>query len=229
MHHNLCLLRFTHSKFSDNLFKGRSRIIGSGFYLYSMKAIITVLLFTLFARVAFAQKDLLSFDEHDKYIYYQVADAPGMAADTLHAQMLYFLKATYPKIKVKTKATGSIDIEGQGKFLTYSSILVLKHENGEVNFMLNMEFKDQKFRYWITGFVYTPYERDRYGNFIPKAGIEIPLEIADKKLDKREVENHLNETGAFCKQFTDNLKLFMLKPKIAKKEEPTKKIVVDKW
>lgn len=194
-----------------------------------MKATLLILLFALFAKVTLAQKELLSLDEHNKYIYYQVADVPGVSADTLHAQLLYFLKSNYPKMKVKAKTTGALDLEGDSKFLTYSSNLVLKHENGEINYVLNIEFKDQKYRYWITSFSFTPYERDRYGNFIPRAGVDIPLETADTKLEKKEVENHLNETGAFCKQFTDNLKLFMSKPKTVKKDEPIKKIVVDKW
>lgn len=194
-----------------------------------MKATVLILLFAICAKFSFAQKELLSLDEHDKYIYYQVVEAPGVPADTLHGQLLYFLKSYYPKVKVKAKTTGALDLEGDGRFLTYTSNLVLKHEGGEINYVLNIEFKDQKYRYWITSFSFTPYERDRYGNFIPKAGIDIPLETANAKLDKKEVENHLNETGTFCKQFTDNLKLFMTKPKSIKKDEPIKKIVVDKW
>jgi hypothetical protein len=102
-----------------------------------------------------------------------------------------------------------------------------KHENGEVVYQLNIEFKDQKYRFWLTGFVYTPYERDRYGNFVPKQGIEIPLEGAAAKLEKKELEACLNETGAFCKQFDDRLKAYLLNA--PKKEENAKKVVTDKW
>jgi hypothetical protein len=195
-----------------------------------MKKLIAVLIFSSFAKITLAQKDLLSFDEHNKFIYYQVVDAPGQSADSLHNTILHFLKISYPLLKLKTAAQSSTDIVGEGKFLSYSSILILKHENGEINYKLSFEFKDQRYRYWLTNFVYTPYKRDRYNNFVPQSGIDIPLETATAKLDKREVENHLNETGAFCKQFTDSLKLYFAKPvPVIKKEEPAKKIVTDKW
>lgn len=178
-----------------------------------------------------AQKDLLSFDEHNKYIYYQVADQPGLSADTLHYLVGRFLKTTYPKLKTETSAPGSKDLKGHGKFITYSSILVLRHENGEINYVLNIEFKDQKFRYWITDFTFNPYQRDRYGNFVPMDGMNLPLETALTKTDKRDAAIHLDETGAFCKQFTDALKLFLTKPVVIpkKEEETTKKVVTDKW
>jgi len=191
-----------------------------------MKTIIIALVYVLFAKISFAQQDLLSFDEHNKYIYYQVTEAAGLTADTLHARGLNFLKTSYPKIKLKPTYTIN-DISAEGKYLVYGAPSVLKHERCEVSFQLNIEFKDQKYRYWLTGFVFTPYQRDRYGNFVPEPGIDFPLEIAMSKLDKKDVEGYLNETGAFCKQFGDHLKQFMLVA--PKKEETTRKIVTDKW
>ena len=90
-----------------------------------------------------------------------------------------------------------------------------------------MEFKDQKYRYWLTGFVFTPYQRDRYGNYVPQQGIDIPLENALSKFTKKDVDGYLDETGTFCKQFGDRLKLFIINA--PKKEEITKKVVTDKW
>jgi hypothetical protein len=191
-----------------------------------MKKIIIALVYILFAKVAFAQQDLLSFDEHNKYIYYQVVDMPGMSADSLHARGLSFLKTAYPAIKLKSTANAN-NITGQGKFLTYGGISVLKHEKGEMGYQLNIEFKDQKYRYWLTGFVFTPYQRDRYGNFVPQQGIEVPLEDAASKFDKKDVDGYRDETGSFCKQFGDKLKLF--KVNMPKKEESIKKVVTDKW
>jgi hypothetical protein len=190
-----------------------------------MKTKIIAIVFIFFTKITFAQQELLSFDEHNKYIYYQVVDTGGLPADSLHARGLYFLKTEYPKLKLKI-ITGN-NISGEGKFETYSGVSVFKHESGEITYALNIEFKDKKYRYWLTGFTFTPYVRDRYGNFVPKPGIDIPLETAQSKLDKKEVDNYLNETGAFCKQFGDRLKQsFISAPK---KEEPTKKIVTDKW
>jgi len=191
-----------------------------------MKTTIIALACVLFAKITFAQQDLLSFDEHNKYIYYQVVDMPGLTADTLHGRGLNFLKAFYPKVKLKTMPAEN-NISGQGKFLSYGGVSVLKHEKGEIAFQLTIEFKDQKYRYWLTGFIFTPYRRDRYGNFVPQQGIDIPLENILSKFDKKEADDYLNETGTFCKQFGDRLKQFEINA--PKKEEITKKVVTDKW
>jgi len=192
-----------------------------------MKIFFIGLLFVSFAKIACAQQDLLSFDEHNKYIYYQVVNMPGLPADSLRERGVYFLKSAFPKTFVKVSDANGV--EGEGKFLTYGGISVLKHEKGEVNYQLHIEFKDQKYRFWLTGFVFTPYQRDRYGNFVPQQGINIPLENAITKLEKKDLDGYLDETGAFCKQWGDKLKIYMLKAPAQKKEEPVKKVVTDKW
>jgi hypothetical protein len=192
-----------------------------------MKLILSVIVCVVFARVSFAQSELLSFDEHNNYIYYQVVEMPEMPADTLHNRTLIFLKKEYPKFKIKT--SNANDLNGRGEFLTYGGISILKHEKGAVSYVLNIEFKDKKYRYWLTGFTFTPYQRDRYGNFVPQIGIEIPLEKALAKVDKKDVDGYLNETGAFCKQFGENLKQYLVKQPSPKKAEVIKKTVPDKW
>jgi Domain of unknown function (DUF4468) with TBP-like fold len=191
-----------------------------------MKRNIIVIIFILLVKFSYAQQQLLSFDEHNKYIFYQVNDVPGIAVDSLYARGLIFVKSLTPKIKLKT-GVKETDISGEGKFIIYNSTSVLKHESGEIDYVFNMEFKDQKYRFWLTDFSFTPYERDRYNNYVPKVGIEIPLETAASKLDKKEVETHLDETGAFCKQFGERLKIYL--QNAPKKEENTKKVVTDKW
>jgi hypothetical protein len=192
-----------------------------------MKVLLTALCLIFLAKTASAQSDLLAFDEHNKYIYYQVVEMPGIPADTLYYKGTGFFKKDYPKIKLKTTSAGSFS--GDGKFLTYGGVSILKHENGEIRFQVNVEFKDQKYRYWITGFVFTPYQRDRYGNFVPEVGIDIPLETANTKLDKKDVAAYLDTTGAYCKQFGEALKQYIIKAPAPKKEEITKKVVSDKW
>jgi len=192
-----------------------------------MKTALIGLVCILFAKITFAQQDLLSFDEHNKYIYYQVVNMPGLVTDTLHERGDYFLKATYPKTAVKP--VGTQGVQGEGKFITYGGISVMRHEKGEMAYQVNIEFKDQKYRFWLTNFVFTPYQRDRYGNFVPQQGVDIPLETAASRLEKKELSSYLDETGAFCKQWGDKLKLYMLKAPAQKKEETVKKVITDKW
>jgi hypothetical protein len=190
-----------------------------------MKRILILLLLSIYAKITLAQKEL-SFDEHNKYIYYQVVDMPGLTKDTLLSRGLLFLKSTYPKTKVAATAN---QITDKGKFLVYGGASILKHENGEITYLLTIECKDQKYRYWITDFVFTPYQRDRYGNFVPEQGINIPLESASSKLDKKEADLYVQEAGMFCKEVGAQLKLYITEARASKKPEITKKVVTDNW
>ena len=173
-----------------------------------------------------AQKSLLSVDENNKYIYYQVVDLPGRTADSLHNNVVLFMKEFYPKEKSLQITSSGASVKD--KFLTYTSLV--KHENGEMAYALNIECKDGKYRYWITNFVFTPYEKNRYGMFVPVNGVTIPLEKASDKLAKKDVEGYFEQTEAFCKQLGDKLKKYMVEGKTQPKvDKPVKKIVTEKW
>ena len=132
----------------------------------------------------------------------------------------------YPKEKSLQLSSAGVSVKD--KFLTYTSLV--KHENGEMTYALNIECKDGKYRYWITDFVFTPYEKNRYGMFTAVNGVTIPLEKASDKLVKKDVEGYFEQTGAFCKQLGDKLKKYMVEGKAQPKvDKLVKKIVTDKW
>jgi hypothetical protein len=194
-----------------------------------MKRILFPFICLLIIQVASAQKNALAFDENNKYISYQIVQMPGTKADSLGEKALGFIKENYPKTKFIQSGDTSITIKG--KFITYSALAFAKHEGGAVSYTLTIECKDNKYRYWLTDFVYTPYERDRYGVFVPVNGHDVELEKALSKLDKKEFDSCLEQTGAFCNQTGDRLKAYMLQQhKVSKSEKVTvKKIVTDKW
>lgn len=179
------------------------------------------------ARVASAQKDLLSFNEQNKYIYYQVVELPGLTTDTLQTRALYFLKTSYPLNKVEKAATSG-NFTGNGKLLITSTLSMVKHIYGEVNYTYFIECKDGKYRYWLTDFVYTPHKTDRYGNSVPEQGMEVPLENGAKKLDKHDLALSLDETGAYSKQFGEKLKQGMVKISALAPKEAKKKVIMTK-
>ena len=187
-----------------------------------MKKIVVVLLCLLVAKAALAQKDSLSFDEHNKYIYYKVVEQPGLTADTFQNRALYFLKINYPKNKID-QAGAPATITGTGKFLVLTGLSVAKHVAGEINYTFTIGYKDQKYRYWLTGFVYSPYKTDRYGNSVPEQGVEIPLESGLSKLEKSELNSCLEQSGTYSIKFGNKLKEYMVrvsatKPTVAKKK-----------
>jgi hypothetical protein len=191
-----------------------------------MKNIILLIAGLVISGIASAQKSVLSVDENNKYIYYQVVDMPGFSADSLHRNAVLFMKELYPKAKSGqlTKTGASV----KDKFLTYTSLI--KHESGEMAYALSIECKDGKYRYWLTDFVFTPYEKDRYGVFVPVNGIEIPIEKASSKVAKKDLDDYFDQTEAFCKQIGDKLKKYMAEGRHQPKEDkPVKKIVTDKW
>jgi hypothetical protein len=190
-----------------------------------MKKIGLALICLLFARVASAQKELLSFNEQNKYTYFQVVALPGLTVDTLQNRALYFLKTAYPQAKVKQGDTTAIT--GTDKFVVYDGISLTRHQAGEIHFTLNILYKDQKYKYWLTDFVFTPYKLDRYGNYVTDMG-EIPLEKGLAKLDKKPLDSYLDQTGTFCKNFGDKLKKYMLNISALPPKEVKKKVISTK-
>jgi len=191
-----------------------------------MKKLVIAIVCLMFVKGVMAQKELLPFDENNKYIYYQVVEQPGLTADTMYSRGLNFLRTAYPKLKVKPDKTKE-NISGTGKFVV-TSVMLLKHEDGEVSFTYTIESKDQKYRYWLTNFTFVPYKTDRYGKSVPADGIEIPLETGAKKLDKKQVDNYLNQAGAYSKQFGDKLKLYMARIQATPVKETKKKVISTK-
>jgi len=191
-----------------------------------MKKILLLIAGLAVSGIASAQKSLLSIDESNKYIYYQVVDMPNIKADSLQKNMVMFMKEFYPKEKSLQITNSGASVKD--KFLTYTSLI--KHENGEMAYSLNVECKDGKYRYWVTDFVFKPYEKNRYGMFTPVNGLNIALEKASDKLQKKDLEGYFEQTGAFCKQLGDKLKKYMIEGRQQPKEDkPVKKLVTDKW
>jgi len=202
-------------------------IYGIAFYLYSMKNVFIILICLLFARVALAQKDSLATDEHNKYIYYHVVAMPGLPTDTLQARALYFLRSAYPENKIK-RAEVSGNFTGDSKFLILTGITAAKHVDGEIDYTYFIECKDQKYRYWLTDFVFRPYKVDRYGNPVPEQGIYIPLESGLSRLYAKELETYLNQTGNVCREFGGKLKKYMINASVAPSIDERKKIITTK-
>lgn len=184
-------------------------------------------MFLLSVKAAIAQKDSLSTDEHNKYIYYHVVNQPGLTLDTFEKRVHYLLKAIYPKNKINGAGTPG-NISGTGKFLILTCITVAKHVDGEMAYTFNIEYKDQKYRYWLTDFVFTPFKVDRYGNSVPEEGVDVSLEQGAAKLEKGQFSNYLTKTAAFSLQFGADVKRYMMKISTLPSKDDHKKVVVTK-
>lgn len=195
-------------------------------YIYTMKRFLFVAACLLMAAFADAQKPALGLNEHNVYIYYEVVNTPGITVDSLKKNAAGFMNAAYGKNGSKKITDTAASVKD--KFLTYTAFI--KHESGEMDFVLNIECKDGRYRYWITDFIFTPYARNRYGVYVAEDGVYIPLETAKSKLDKKDVDGYIDQTNAYCTQLSNKLKQFMATGHVPKKAAPMPgKVVTDKW
>jgi hypothetical protein len=197
-------------------------------YLYPMKKVLFSLTCLLCVQIAFAQKDSLQFDEGNNYIYYRVVDKPSLSADTLYKRGWDFATAFNLSTKpAKGKAESTLNTSG--KFIVYSGVSIMRKEGGEVSYTINIQTKDQRYRYRISNFIFKPYQRDRFGNMAPIPGVEMQLEKMTAKYDKKETENYLDQIANFCINTAAKIKQAMDKQPAVKKNEPVKKVSTENW
>lgn len=149
-------------------------------------------------------------DEQGKYIYYEVADKNSVPADSLYIRAAAFLKAKkLKKINKEKTADESQQLTAEGKFVISKTAFVLNRPSGEVSYNFVFETKEGKYRYWLTDFLFIPYIRDRYSNFVPATPIGTPLEKSPGKLNASEWASYINAANkqaiAFATEFKEYL------------------------
>lgn len=180
------------------------------------------------AKMAMAQKDSLAFDEQGKYIYYRVLVANTNEAETLNLRVAAFFKsASLLKLLGFNEAKQTFD--GEGYFVVSKPSSLGKHDDGKITYKLRIEIKGEKYRYWLSNFVFTPYYKDRYNNMVPQPGVEIPIENISKKIETRDAAHYLDECAAFGKKLGTKLKQYMDAQPVAKKDDGKKVIDTKKW
>ncbi len=189
------------------------------------------MLFFGLAQMAMAQKDSLAFDEHGKYIYYRVVNQVKDDENVLLVRGLDFfdMPANKDAFKVINKDANTHMFDVSGHFLVSKPSSLAKHDDGKITFKIHVEVKGQKYRYWLTDFVFTPYYKDRYNNMVPQPGVEIPMEDISKKIETREAAHYLDECAAFGKKLGTKLKQYMDAEPSVKKDDGKKVIDTKKW
>jgi len=167
------------------------------------------LVFLLFPAAVMAQAGSkqaeMAKDERGKYIYYELIEKSVIPADSLKFRALRFLKAR-KLIPVKQENGGLL---ASGKMVLNKSAFVLTHPSGEVCYNFIFEMKAGKYRFWLTDFVFTPYKRDRYGNFVPAAVKGVPLENSPGKLNAAEWASYTEAVNRHAALFANDLKNYL--------------------
>lgn len=186
----------------------------------------------LMGKLAMAQKDSLAFDEHGKYIYYRIVNMNKDNANIFMVRALDFFDepGNRGNFKITQKDANTHTIDGLGFFMVSGVTSLAKHDDGKITFKLHIEIKDQKYRYWLTGFVFTPFYKDRYNNLVPQPGIEIPIENIASKIDGKDAAHYLNECAAFSIKFGARLKKQMESSPVRTTTSDSKKVITtEKW
>ncbi|MEJ2883255.1 DUF4468 domain-containing protein [Pedobacter sp. GR22-6] len=163
--------------------------------------------FLVFAvNLCFGQDQPLAYDERGKLIHYEVVEMEGITKAQLDARAEKFFKKSAKMLKLKSAAGDSL-MQAAGKIVITKTALVLSHPSGEVQYNFYAEAKDAKYRFWLTDYEFIPYQRDRYGNFVPSTVIGVPLERKPGKLNAGEWEAYLkyatSQSRVIAGQFKD--------------------------
>jgi hypothetical protein len=197
-----------------------------------MKKIILAALIILFkAGAVLAQADSLVLNEDNKLIYYQVVAQPGMSADTLYNRASTFFKKAYPKERLKLatadQAVGTLTAKG-GVLVSKKSMIAM-HEDASIGFNFVIEIKADKYRYWFTDFVITPYARDRYANYVPVSGKNYPLEEGRSKLSGEDYKGYLKKVLANCREIGAVMKSYMVNQRTKAPDSSKRAVVPKEW
>ena len=177
--------------------------------------------FLLFAAVAcFSQEKPLSYDERGKLIYYEVVSDKPFNADTLYANAAAFLR----RKKLSSIKLDQGQSTAQGKMIISKTAFKVGHPSGEVSYNFVFEVKGEKYRFWLTDFLFFPYERDRYANFVRSTSVGTPLEKDPGKLNAAEWASYQSATANQALAFATEFKAFLFAPvkgKVKPKEKTT--------
>lgn len=178
---------------------------------------IATLLLLFLQLTCMAQEKPLVLDDQGKLLYYEVLKGQDSSADVLRQRAADFLKSHSKTLKLNAKSTDSL-LQASGKFILQKTALVLSRPSGEVSYQFNVETRAGKYRFWLSDFSFVPYQRDRYGNFVPETAIGIPMERKSGKLNAAEWDGYLKaltkEVNVFAATFKEAMKQAVASPAV---------------
>ena len=194
---------------------------------FIMKKYITLLIVALtISTVSYAQKELMSLNEQNKYTYFKVgASIPEVNTEALAG----YLKKNVPGIQT-TETIKSTMVSGKGGLLVYKQGLITGQEEGRIDYQFSVDFKESKYRLIVTNFTFIPYQRNRYGVFAPVDNISIYLESSSGKISAKQLNSYLDKLGIYGKKMDKSLNDFLFS-KAASTPNPAglKKVDTKSW
>ncbi|MFD1255162.1 hypothetical protein ACFQ3S_00005 [Mucilaginibacter terrae] len=173
-----------------------------------MKKIIFLIVALCAGSLSYGQKTLLSLNEQNQYTYFVVKPAPAQP----NAQAL----AAYVKKAVTgvefLEATNLGGVAGRGIVLVYKQGLITGQEEGQLAYNVKIDFKDNKYRLILTDFMFSPYQRNRYGVFALVNNSGIPLEKMGDKLSAKQLNSYLDKLVSYGAKFSQQVSDYLTNP-----------------
>lgn len=156
-------------------------------------------------------------DEHNKYTFLEITEVNSVQKDIMAANAKRFFKTNSKAIKLESVEKDTAFF-GSGKLILQKGLGSIGHPSGEVNYAIAVELRNGKYRLILNNFVVTPYQRDRYGNFVPTS-VSTALEKSPGKLNRSEWENNMNAIVNESNKIAAKLKVIMSNTQAEPKQE----------
>lgn len=166
-------------------------------------------------------------DETGKYTYYEVVSTT-VSQDTLKARIQSFIQKQKKELKPAAVASAK-ELVANGKLIIRKSMAMLSHPSGEIAYRLYFEANNGKYRFWLSDFEFFPYQKDRYGNFVPSTMVGIPLETEPKKWNADQWDEYRLQTSKYATEFAARLKDYLVNKTVQAPQPPEKKVISKTW
>jgi len=166
-------------------------------------------------------------DETGKYTYYEVVNTT-VPQDSLQVRIQRFIQKQKKELKPIAIAN-SKELVANGKLIIRKSMAMLSHPSGEIAYRLYFEANEGKYRFWLSDFEFFPYQKDRYGNFVPSTVVGVPLETETKKWNADQWEDYRLQTSKYAAEFAARLKDHLLHKTVQAPQPPEKKVISKTW
>ncbi|WP_379089416.1 DUF4468 domain-containing protein [Pedobacter sp. UC225_65] len=194
-----------------------------------MKLMLSFFLLLLGAvQVRAQEENLLPVDEQGKFIYYEVVDLKDKTKEVLKLRAEDYLKKQGKGLKFRL-TIGDTSFVADGKMVVDKTLIVMSHPSGEILYRFYVEVKDGRYRFWLSDFNFIPYQRDRYGNFVPSTHVATPLEKDQGKLNASQWKEYQLQAASHAKKMAFNFKQYMANQQLVVKPAAVQKIVDKNW
>ena len=180
-----------------------------------------VIALILFHHYSFSQIDNLPRGENGLISFEEVNELKHLKKEALFDNAQRFLSGI-KEVDQKKKINNLVVVDSIMKAGTKGSFLVynIKSPAGEIKYDVNVQVKDNKYRYQFTNFVFYPYGRDRYGKFKINKWKSKPLEDLFYSGDQIKWDKHKTSTNNKVNKLIANLAISMLElPHTEKKKK----------